>query len=101
MHHASRRPRGRPIPLSSALKLVPALLVCALLPTAAAARQFALPSAPAGVHGQPALLMRRAGLRNMPGKLLLSSSLPQVLMRVRHYLGESSTGQPLLTEKFT
>ncbi len=55
----------------------------------------------AGVHGQPALLMRRAGLRNMPGKLLLSSSLPQVLMRVRHYLGESSTGQPLLTEKFT
>jgi len=55
----------------------------------------------AGVHGQPALLMRRAGLRNMPGKLLLSSSLPQVLMRVRHYLGESSSGQSLLTEKIT
>lgn len=53
----------------------------------------------AGVHGQPALLMRRAGLRNVPGKLLLSSSLAQALMRVRHYLGESSTGQPLITEK--
>ena len=26
----------------------------------------------AGVHGQPALLMRRAGLHNFPGKLLLS-----------------------------
>ncbi len=52
----------------------------------------------AGVHGQPALLMRRAGLRNIPGKLLLSSSLAQALTRVRHYLGESSTGQPLLTE---
>jgi SulP family sulfate permease len=53
----------------------------------------------AGVHGQPALLMRRAGLRNVPGKLLLSASLPQALARVRHYLGESATGQPLLTEK--
>ncbi|MFO1422711.1 MAG: C4-dicarboxylic acid transporter DauA [Candidatus Competibacteraceae bacterium] len=55
----------------------------------------------AGVHGQPALLMRRAGLRNIPGKLLLSASLAQALMRVRHYLGESSTGQPVLTEKIT
>ena len=53
----------------------------------------------AGVHGQPALLMRRAGLRNIPGKLLLSASLPQALVRVRHALGESATGQPLLTEK--
>jgi SulP family sulfate permease len=53
----------------------------------------------AGVHGQPALLMRRAGLRNIPGKLLLSASLAQALARVRHYLGESSTGQPWLTEK--
>ena len=55
----------------------------------------------AGVHGQPALLMRRAGLRNIPGRLLLSASLPQALMRVRHYLGESGTGQPMLTEKIT
>jgi SulP family sulfate permease len=52
----------------------------------------------AGVHGQPALLMRRAGLRNVPGKLLLSASLPQALARVRHYLGESASGQPLLAE---
>ncbi len=52
----------------------------------------------AGVHGQPALLMRRAGLRNIPGKLLLSTSLPQALTRVRHYLGESATGQPLITD---
>jgi SulP family sulfate permease len=52
----------------------------------------------AGVHGQPALLMRRAGLRNIPGKLLLSASLPQALIRVRHALGESATGQPLLTD---
>ena len=51
----------------------------------------------AGVHGQPALLMRRAGLRNIPGKLLLSASLPQALMRVRHYLGESATGKPFIT----
>lgn len=43
----------------------------------------------AGVHGQPALLMRRAGLRNVPGQLLLSTSLPQALARVRHYLGET------------
>lgn len=55
----------------------------------------------AGVHGQPALLMRRAGLRNIPGRLLLSASLPQALMRVRHYLGESGMGQPMLTEKIT
>lgn len=55
----------------------------------------------AGVHGQPALLMRRAGLRNIPGKLLLSTSLPQALVRVRHYLGESTTGRPLLTEKIS
>lgn len=55
----------------------------------------------AGVHGQPALLMRRAGLRNMPGKLLLSASLPQALIRVRHYLGESATGAPLLTEQIS
>ncbi len=55
----------------------------------------------AGVHGQPALLMRRAGLRNIPGKLLLSSGLPQALARVRHYLGESATGQPMLTEKIS
>jgi SulP family sulfate permease len=55
----------------------------------------------AGVHGQPALLMRRAGLRNIPGKLLLSASLPQALVRVRHYLGESTTGRPLLTEKIS
>jgi SulP family sulfate permease len=53
----------------------------------------------AGVRGQPALLMRRAGLHNVPGKLLLSASLPQALARVRHYLGESATGQPMLTEK--
>ena len=53
----------------------------------------------AGVHGQPALLMRRAGLRNIPGKLLLSSSLALALARVRHYLGETAAGQPLLTEK--
>lgn len=46
----------------------------------------------AGVHGQPALLMRRAGLRNIPGKLLLSSNLPRALTRVRHYLDESSVG---------
>jgi len=52
----------------------------------------------AGVHGQPALLMRRAGLHNIPGKLLLSASLPQALMRVRHYLGESATGQRLVTD---
>ncbi len=43
----------------------------------------------AGVHGQPALLLRRAGLRNVPGQLLLSTSLPQALARVRHYLGET------------
>jgi SulP family sulfate permease len=55
----------------------------------------------AGVHGQPALLMRRAGLRNIPGKLLLSASLPQALARVRHYLGESATGQPVFTEKIS
>lgn len=55
----------------------------------------------AGVHGQPALLMRRAGLRNIPGKLLLSASLPQALARVRHYLGESNTSQPVLTDKIT
>jgi len=55
----------------------------------------------AGVHGQPALLMRRAGLRNIPGKLLLSASLPQALTRVRHYLGESATGAPLLTERIS
>ncbi|MDG4552509.1 MAG: C4-dicarboxylic acid transporter DauA [Candidatus Contendobacter sp.] len=55
----------------------------------------------AGVRGQPALLMRRAGLRNVPGRLLLSASLPQALMRVRHHLGESSAGQPALTEKIT
>lgn len=55
----------------------------------------------AGVHGQPALLMRRAGLRNIPGKLLLSASLPQALTRVRHYLGESATGAPLLTEQIS
>ncbi|HRX70749.1 MAG: C4-dicarboxylic acid transporter DauA [Candidatus Competibacteraceae bacterium] len=42
----------------------------------------------AGVHGQPALLMRRAGLHNIPGKLLLSASLPQALTRVRRYLGK-------------
>ena len=53
----------------------------------------------AGVHGQPALLLRRAGLRNIPGKLLLSASLPQALMRVRNTLGESATGQPLLTDR--
>ncbi len=55
----------------------------------------------AGVRGQPALLMRRAGLRNVPGKLLLSASLAQALMRVRYYLGESNAGQPVLTEKIT
>ncbi|HAS52437.1 MAG TPA: C4-dicarboxylic acid transporter DauA [Gammaproteobacteria bacterium] len=55
----------------------------------------------AGVHGQPALLMRRAGLRNIPGKLLLSASLPQALMRVRRYLGESAAGQSLLTDAIT
>lgn len=43
----------------------------------------------AGVRGQPALLMRRAGLRNVPGVLLLSSSLPQALVRVRRCLGEA------------
>ena len=51
----------------------------------------------AGVHGQPALLMRRAGLRNIPGKLLLSASLPQALMRVRNALGESPAGLDRLT----
>ncbi|MCB1769023.1 MAG: sodium-independent anion transporter, partial [Candidatus Competibacteraceae bacterium] len=55
----------------------------------------------AGVYGQPALLMRRAGLHNIPGKLLLSASLPQALTRVRRYLGESATGAPLLTEKIS
>lgn len=55
----------------------------------------------AGVHGQPALLMRRAGLHNIPGKLLLSASLPQALMRVRRYLGEAADGQPLLTDTIT
>ena len=55
----------------------------------------------AGVHGQPALLMRRAGLHNIPGKLLLSASLPQALMRVRRYLGEAADGRPLLTDTIT
>lgn len=55
----------------------------------------------AGVHGQPALLMRRAGLHNVPGKLLLSASLPQALMRVRRYLGESADGRPILTDTIT
>ena len=55
----------------------------------------------AGVHGQPALLMRRAGLHDIPGKLLLSTSLPQALARVRHYLGETATGRPLLTEQIS
>jgi len=44
-------------------------------------------------------LMRRAGLRNIPGKLLLSASLPQALMRVRNALGESTSGQPWLTDQ--
>jgi len=55
----------------------------------------------AGVHGQPALLMRRAGLHNIPGKLLLSASLSQALMRVRRYLGEAANGRPLLTDTIT
>lgn len=55
----------------------------------------------AGVHGQPALLMRRAGLRNIPGKLLLSASLAQALARVRYYLGESSTGRRLVADRLT
>jgi len=55
----------------------------------------------AGVHGQPALLMRRAGLHNIPGKLLLSASLPHALMRVRRYLGEAADGRPLLTDTIT
>ncbi|HRD67671.1 MAG TPA: C4-dicarboxylic acid transporter DauA [Candidatus Competibacter sp.] len=55
----------------------------------------------AGLRGQPALLMRRAGLRNVPGKLLLSANLVQALMRVRRYLEESDLGQPLLTDKMT
>jgi SulP family sulfate permease len=55
----------------------------------------------AGAHGQPALLMRRAGLHNVPGKLLLSASLPQALMRVRRYLGETADGRPMLTDTMT
>jgi SulP family sulfate permease len=55
----------------------------------------------AGVHGQPALLMRRAGLHNVPGKLLLSASLPQALMRVRRYLGETADGRLMLTDTMT
>jgi SulP family sulfate permease len=55
----------------------------------------------AGVHGQPALLMRRAGLRNIPGKLLMSSSLSLALARVRYYLGESATGQRVITDHIT
>ncbi|MDS4022199.1 MAG: hypothetical protein RKR03_17115 [Candidatus Competibacter sp.] len=52
-----------------------------------------------GGHGQPALLMRQAGLRNIPGKLLLSASLAQALARVRHYLDESSAGRRLVTDR--
>ncbi len=62
---------------------------------------WAVSSLVAGVHGQPALLMRRAGLHNVPGKLLLSTSLSQALTRVRHYLGETATGRSLLTEKIS
>ncbi len=74
MHHASRHPRGRPIPLSSALKLVPALLVCTLLSAAAGAVQFALPSAPTGVieAGIPAFVIlgpESIGLSSPPSDL--------------------------------
>ncbi|MDG4554827.1 MAG: C4-dicarboxylic acid transporter DauA [Candidatus Competibacter sp.] len=55
----------------------------------------------AGVHGQPALLMRRAGLHNVPGELLLSASLPRALARVRHYLGETATSRPLLAGRIS
>lgn len=55
----------------------------------------------AGVHGQPALLMRRAGLRNIPGKLLMSSSLSLALARIRYYLSESATGQRVITDHIT
>jgi len=55
----------------------------------------------AGVHGQPALLMRRAGLHNIPGQLLLSASLPQALLRVRRCLGKTADGRPMLTDMIT
>lgn len=55
----------------------------------------------AGVHGQPALLMRRAGLHNIPGKLLLSANLPQALTRVRRYLHGSISSQRVLADVIT
>ncbi len=53
-------------------------------------RDAAVLVAIAGVRGQPALLLRRAGLHNIPGKLLLSAHLPQAVLRVRRYLDSSA-----------
>jgi len=98
LHNLSARPRAVIINIE-AVTIMDVSGLVALDTAIERLRNDGILVAVAGVHGQPALLMRRAGLRNIPGKLLLSASLPQALMRVRNALGESPTGQPWLTDK--
>ncbi|HNE02504.1 MAG TPA: sodium-independent anion transporter, partial [Plasticicumulans sp.] len=52
----------------------------------------------AGVRGQPAKVLARAGIEEVPGRLLIEGKVSTAIWRVRRLLGLEDTASVALTE---